>query len=71
MICPNSNLGFFDRELLSEMVRHIYGYDNVLPDDRRPHLFINELKLYVDYFKNEIGIFRRNYQISGETMGKF
>jgi hypothetical protein len=55
VICPGPNLGFFDREFsLSEMVRHIYGYDNVLPDDRRPHLFINELKLYVDFFKNEI-----------------
>ena len=55
VICPGPNLSFFDKEVsLSEMVRHIYGYDNVLPDDRRPHLFINELKLYVDYFKNEI-----------------
>ena len=55
VICPGPNLGFFDRDFsLSEMVRHIYGYENVLPDDRRPHLFINELKLYVDYFKNEI-----------------
>lgn len=55
VICPGPNLSFFDKEFsLSEMVRHIYGYDNVLPDDRRPHLFINELKLYVDYFKNEI-----------------
>jgi hypothetical protein len=54
------------------MVRHIYGYENVLSDDRRPHLFINELKLYVDYFKNEIrGILRRNHQISGEKVGKF
>lgn len=55
VVCPGPNLSFFDKEVsLSEMVRHIYGYDNVLPDDRRPHLFINELKLYVDYFKNEI-----------------
>ena len=55
VICPGPNLSFFDKEVsLSEMVRHIYGYENVLQDDRRPHLFINELKLYVDYFKNEI-----------------
>lgn len=55
VICPGPNLGFFDREFsLSEMVRHIYGYANVLPDERRPHLFINELKLYVDYLRNEI-----------------
>lgn len=55
VICPGPNLSFFDKEVsLSKMVRHIYGYENVLIDDRRPHLFINELKLYVDYFKNEI-----------------
>lgn len=55
VICPGPNLSFFDKEvLLSKMLRHIYGYENVLQDDRRPHLFINELKLYVDYFKNEI-----------------
>lgn len=55
VVCPGPNLSFFGKEVsLYEMVRHIYGYDNVLPDDRRPHLFINELKLYVDYFKNEI-----------------
>ena len=55
VICPGPNLSFFDKEVsLSKMVRHIYGYENVLSDDRRPHLFINELKLYVDYFKNEI-----------------
>lgn len=55
VVCPGPNLSFFDKEVsLSEMVRHIYGYENVLQDDRRPHLFINELKLYVDFFKNEI-----------------
>ena len=55
VICPGPNLSFFDKEVsLSKMVRHIYGYENVLSDDRRHHLFINELKLYVDYFKNEI-----------------
>lgn len=61
VICPGPNLGFFDREFsLSEMVRHIYGYENVLPDERRPHLFINELKLYVDYLRNEITDFSDN-----------
>lgn len=58
VICPGPNLSFFDRELsLSEMVRHIYGYENVLPDERRPNVFINELKLYVDHLKNEIADF--------------
>lgn len=58
VICPGPNLSFFDRELsLSEMVRHIYGYVNVLPDERRPNVFINELKLYVDHLRNEIADF--------------
>lgn len=55
VVCPGPNLSFFDKEMsLSEMVRHIYGYENVLPDKRRPNVFINELKLYVDYLKKEI-----------------
>jgi len=58
VICPGPNLSFFDRELsLSEMVRHIYGYENVLPDERRPNVFINELKLYVDHLRNDIADF--------------
>ncbi|MDN5627881.1 MAG: hypothetical protein L0G16_07950, partial [Weeksellaceae bacterium] len=35
VICPGPNLSFFDKEVsLSKMVRHIYGYENVLSDDR-------------------------------------
>lgn len=55
VICPGPNLSYFDKEMfLSEMVRHIYGYENVLTNKSRPNIFINELKLYVDYLKKEI-----------------
>jgi hypothetical protein len=55
VICPGPNLAFFDKEVsLSEMVRHIYGNTNILPDNHRPNMFINELKMYVDYLKKEI-----------------
>ncbi|OWK74044.1 hypothetical protein CBW16_01110 [Flavobacteriaceae bacterium JJC] len=55
VVCPGPNLSYFDKEVsLSEMVKHIYGNVNILPDHRRPHVFINELKLYVDYLKKEI-----------------
>ncbi|MGV4413904.1 hypothetical protein [Chryseobacterium sp. T1] len=55
VVCPGPNLSFFNKELsLSSMVSHIYGYNDILPDDHRPHLFINELKLYVDYLRKEI-----------------
>jgi hypothetical protein len=55
VICPGPNLAYFDKEIsLSEMVRHIYGNANVLSTTNRPNVFINELKMYVDYLKNEI-----------------
>jgi len=55
VICPGPNLAFFDKEVsLSEMVKHIYGNTNILSDNHRPNMFINELKMYVDYLKKEI-----------------
>jgi len=58
VICPGPNLAFFDKEVsLSNMVQHIYGNNNVLADDHRPNMMINELKLYVDYLKQEIANF--------------
>ncbi|MEY8758918.1 hypothetical protein [Chryseobacterium tongliaoense] len=58
VICPGPNLAFFDKEVsLSEMVRHIYGNANILPGHYRPHMFINELKMYVDHLKKEIAGF--------------
>lgn len=55
VICPGPNLAFFDKEVsLSEMIRHIYGRASILPDNRRPNMFINELKMYMDYLIKEI-----------------
>ena len=36
------------------MVKHIYGKLNLLPRINRPHMFIKELQLYVDYLKTDI-----------------
>lgn len=55
VICPGPNLAFFDKEVsLSEMVNHIYGNTDILADHDRPNMFINELKMYIDYLKKEI-----------------
>lgn len=55
VICPGPNIAFFDKEVsLSEMVQHIYGNSNILSYTHRPNMFINELKMYVDYLKKEI-----------------
>jgi hypothetical protein len=52
-ICPGPNLYFFDKvSSLQDMVDHIYGRKQLI-DKPRPHLFINELKLYVDYLEKK------------------
>jgi hypothetical protein len=38
------------------MVQHIYGNTNILSDNQRPNMFINELKMYVDYLKRKLQI---------------
>ena len=55
IICPGPNMAYFDQEVsLSTMVQHIYGYTSVLRTMNRPNLFVKELKMYIDYLKNEI-----------------
>ncbi|MCX6352283.1 MAG: hypothetical protein NTX03_10530, partial [Bacteroidetes bacterium] len=39
---------------LKQMVDHIYGRINILNTVQRPNMFVNELNLYVDYFKAEL-----------------
>jgi len=58
IICPGPNMAYFDKEVsLSEMVKHIYGNAIVMTDTNRPNLFVKELKMYIDYLKNEISNF--------------
>ncbi|WP_460921091.1 hypothetical protein [Pontibacter brevis] len=35
------------------MVDHIYGRFNALNQSYRPHMFINEQRMYIDYWKNK------------------
>ena len=54
-ICPGPNLAYFSKELsLKDMVNHIYGKSNVIATNNRPHMFIKELTMYVDYFSNKV-----------------
>ncbi|RKD16224.1 hypothetical protein BCY91_04945 [Pelobium manganitolerans] len=54
-ICPGPNLAFFKGPYkLEQMVNHIYGRINLLEGVKRPHMFINELKLYVEYLRKDI-----------------
>ena len=54
-ICPGPNTAYFDGKYsLAQMVDHIYGRQNLLADKERPHMFINELSLYVEYLRKYI-----------------
>jgi hypothetical protein len=54
-ICPGPNLAYFSRiYTLDEMVRHIYGTTDLLEKIRRPHMFIKELNLYIDYLQHDL-----------------
>jgi hypothetical protein len=53
-VCSGPNiLNFSKIATLEEMVSHIYGRLSILTNNNRPHMFIRELALYVDYFRNE------------------
>ncbi|MBW7912158.1 MAG: hypothetical protein H3C54_00275 [Taibaiella sp.] len=52
-ICPGPNLAYFSGIFsLTEMVGHIYGRKNILNTLPRPHMFVNELQLYITYLKD-------------------
>ncbi len=58
VICPGPNLAYFDKVVsLVDMVKHIYGNNNVISYKNRPNMFVKELKMYVDYLKNELSNF--------------
>jgi hypothetical protein len=54
-VCCGPNIVNFSRiASLEEMVGHIYGRLSLLTNTDRPHMFIKELSLYVDYLRKEI-----------------
>ncbi len=54
-VCPGPNLAYFSKLMsLKEITDHIYGRVNVITRTDRPHIFIKELKLYLDYLKVKI-----------------
>ncbi|SDD76905.1 hypothetical protein SAMN05216464_102518 [Mucilaginibacter pineti] len=54
-VCPGPNLAYFNRTYsLDEMVKHIYGKLDLLAQVKRPHMFIKELNLYIDYLQTDL-----------------
>ena len=54
-ICPGPNISNFSKiASLKEMADHIYGRLDLISNRNRPHMFIKELELYVDYLKKQL-----------------
>jgi hypothetical protein len=54
-VCPGPNLAYFSKIVtLKEMADHIYGRANLLNSTPRPHMFIKELRMYVDYLRRDV-----------------
>ena len=74
-ICPGPNLAYFSKEYtLKEMIDHIYGKKENITSKNRPHFFIKELKMYVDYFNSKVDEVKsmvtkkqQNYLLSFQT----
>lgn len=65
--CPGPNLAYFSKvSTLKEMVDHIYGRMNLLDNRPRPHMFLKELNMYLDIFKERMENFLKNQEDSKE-----
>ena len=54
-VCPGPNLAYFSKKMsLKEMVDHIYGRANMITHSARPHMFVKELKIYVDFVAHKL-----------------
>jgi hypothetical protein len=52
-ICPGPNLAYFSGIFsLKQMISHIYGGQNILNQLDRPHVFVKEIKLNLQYLKD-------------------
>ena len=65
-VCVGPNARFFDKvSSLREMVDHIYGRMDLLKGKDRPNMFVNELRLYMEYMAEEVE--RVRLKLSNQT----
>jgi hypothetical protein len=54
-ICCGPNIvNFFKIETLENMIDHIYGRKSIIDGDSRTNMYIRELMLYIDYYREEV-----------------
>jgi hypothetical protein len=54
-VCPGPNAAYFSEIVsLQRMTDHIYGRANIIKRTDRPHMFVKELGLYIEYLGRKI-----------------
>jgi hypothetical protein len=67
-ICCGPGIVNFSRiASLEEMVGHIYGRLSLLANSERPHMFIKEMSLNIEYLRNEIEKFKLELTTNGAS----
>ena len=62
-VCPGPNMAYFSKiSTLNEMVDHIYGRTNLLNNLPRPHMFLKELNMYLDIWKERVESYLNNLE---------
>ena len=68
-ICPGPNMAYFNQELsLQDMSHHIYNDDEGIVRSDRPHMFVNELDMYLQYLSEKIEEHKENW---GRKSGRY
>ena len=65
--CGPGIVDFSKLATLRDMLDHIYGRISLLTSSDRPHMFVKELGLYVDYFRKEVEYFPIGLAVNSES----
>ncbi|MFZ1984576.1 MAG: hypothetical protein WAU91_09185 [Desulfatitalea sp.] len=69
-LCCGPNIRYFNRIFsLDEMINHIYGRLCLMVNKERPHMFVEEMRLNLEYLKVEIKRF--SYRLSNRPQSFF
>ncbi len=57
-VCPGPNMAYYSKIVsLQTMCNHIYDKENLVDNPNRPHVFLKELELNLDYYHNQLKIY--------------
>ena len=70
LVCPGPNIADFSGiSSLEEMIDHIYGRGTIMTRADAPHVFIREIRIYLDYLRQELKRF--SLRLSTKTQQYF